>query len=255
MHFVLKMFNIETLNSWFGFSRRERRSAAILLYIIIVIIAFRFLLPEKTITISEYPLNSEMTNENKANTYAKADLYQPADANRLKAPNKSYRLTSVGISTEKKYYKPVSTKQSGSGENAWQQNRELIELNRSDSAALVSLPGIGPVLSSRIIKFRNLIGGYATVDQLREVYGLPEETFILIRDRVYADTTLLRFIQINAADYRTLSRFPYLEKPAVSAILKYRELKGKINSISDLTENKLIDSEKAEKIRPYLRFD
>jgi len=149
----------------------------------------------------------------------------------------------------------IGTKKTGTSNNKVYQKRIPIELNSADSATLVSLPGIGPVLSSRIIKFRNLLGGYATVDQLKEVYGLPEETFNLIRNRVYADTTLLRLIYVNSADFKTLSKFPYFERSEVSAILKYRELKGKINSISDLTENRLINSEKAEKIRPYLRFE
>jgi DNA uptake protein ComE-like DNA-binding protein len=133
-------------------------------------------------------------------------------------------------------------------------DKKLLDINTCDSASLEALPGIGPVLSIRIIKFRNLLGGYASVDQLREVYGLSEETFNLISGRVTADSSGIKKIKINQADYKQLMRFPYFEKYEVSAILKYVELKGKINSMSDLVDNKLIPPEKAVKVKPYLEF-
>ncbi len=93
-----------------------------------------------------------------------------------------------------------------------------------------------------------------SIDQLKEVYGLSEETFSLIRNRVKADPSMIRKISINSAEYRQLIRLPYFEKSEVTAILKYRELKGRINGIGDLVDNKLITEEKAEKVKWYLEF-
>jgi DNA uptake protein and related DNA-binding proteins len=135
------------------------------------------------------------------------------------------------------------------------QKKSMIEINRSDSATLVELPGIGPVLSARIIKYRHLLGGFARIEQLKEVYGLPEETFESIKGRVFADSTVITRININSATYKELLRFPYFEKYEVSAIMKYRELKGRINWIDDLTENKLITTDKAKRVGPYLKYD
>jgi DNA uptake protein ComE-like DNA-binding protein len=70
-----------------------------------------------------------------------------------------------------------------------------------------------------------------------------------------ADTTLINRINVNTAAYKELSRLPYVEKYEVTAILKYRELKGKIEGINDLAVNKLIPVEKVPKVRPYLRFE
>jgi competence ComEA-like helix-hairpin-helix protein len=131
----------------------------------------------------------------------------------------------------------------------------IIDINTSDSATLVRLPGIGPVLSARIIKYRHLLGGYASIEQLKEVYGLPIETFEKIRGRVFADSTVVEKININSAGYKELSRLPYFEKYDVAAILKYRELKGKIKGIADLTDNKLITAEKAKKVGTYLKYE
>jgi DNA uptake protein ComE-like DNA-binding protein len=111
------------------------------------------------------------------------------------------------------------------------------------------------VLSSRIIKYRHLLGGFARITQLKEVYGLPEETFVMIKDRVFTDSTVVTRVSINSAGYKELSHIHYFEKYEITAILKYRELKGTITSIDDLTDNKLITVEKASKVGPYLKFD
>ncbi|MCX6300560.1 MAG: helix-hairpin-helix domain-containing protein, partial [Bacteroidia bacterium] len=143
---------------------------------------------------------------------------------------------------------------SSSGRSKVGRQKPLLDINTCDSASLESLPGIGPVLSVRIIKYRNLLGGFAEVQQLKEVYGLPEETYDLVSGRIYADTAVIRKININTADYKKLIRMPYFEKYEVTAILKYRELKGRIGGMDVLIVNNLIAEEKADKIKPYLQF-
>jgi len=130
----------------------------------------------------------------------------------------------------------------------------VVDLNKCDSAALEALPGIGPVLSARIIRYRNLLGGYAVVNQLKEVYGLPEETYDLVSGSLKADPGDVRKININLADYRQLIRLPYFERYEVTAILKYRELKGKVVGIDELVENGVIDTGKVKKVKWYLEF-
>lgn len=133
--------------------------------------------------------------------------------------------------------------------------KRTIDINDCDSSLLVTLPGIGPVLSSRIIKYRNLLGGYVSVSQLREVYGLPDETFEMILPLITVLSQDVHKIQINKAGFKELLRHPYLEKSEVSAILKYRELKGTIGDVNDLIDHKLITEERALKILPYLEYD
>ena len=132
---------------------------------------------------------------------------------------------------------------------------ENIELNSADSAKLITLPGIGPVLAGRIIKFRNLLGGFVSVIQLKEVYGLKEETYNLIRDRILVDSARIIHIGINSAGYREMVRHPYLEPSDVKSLLKYRELKGSISGQEVIIRNNLIDSSRMLRVRPYLRYD
>lgn len=127
-----------------------------------------------------------------------------------------------------------------------------LELNSSDSVDLIKLRGIGPVFASRILKYRDLLGGYYTVDQLREVYNLPEETFLGIKGYLKTDTSLIRKLRINFAGYSELLRHPYLEKEEVSNLLNYRQKNGAFGSKQQLLINGLVDSVKFQKIRNYI---
>ena len=91
-----------------------------------------------------------------------------------------------------------------------------VEINSADSTLLLKLNGIGSVFSSRIIKFRELLGGFYSKEQLLEVYNLSEETYENIKDNISVDSTLIRKIRINLADYKELLRHPYLKKEQVS---------------------------------------
>ena len=209
----------DLLRSWFGYTRRERRSSFFILVVTLAIAGVRLVVPARDLTVEEIDIG----------------IFGPL-------------LDSAGKSEQYVQNKGQFTS------NYPFQRREILELNTCDSASLESLPGLGPVLSARIIKYRNLLGGYASVDQLKEVYGLSEDTYNLVSGFLRADPALVRKIQINNADYKQLIRMPYLERSEISAILKYKELMQKINNIDELIENKIITIEKAAKISPYLAF-
>jgi competence protein ComEA len=132
--------------------------------------------------------------------------------------------------------------------------RLQIDINNSDSAEVDALPGIGPVLSSRIIKYRELLGGFVTVGQLKEVYGISDSLFRVISGMISIDSSAVRRININSAGFSELDRHPYLERYDVQAILKYREIKGRIEGINELKTNNILKGEKAARIFPYLLF-
>ena len=127
-----------------------------------------------------------------------------------------------------------------------------IDINRADSADLLPLPGIGPVFAGRIIKYRNLLGGFANVEQLEEVYGMSIETLDLIKDRVAIDTSAIHKIQLNSATFRELLRHPYLEYEDVKAIVNYRDFKDTIQSFKELQSNYILSDSLLRQVLPYL---
>ncbi len=92
------------------------------------------------------------------------------------------------------------------------------------------------------------------MDQLMEVYGLPDETIELIRDRIIIDSTSIRKICLDSASFRELLRHPYLQMEDVKALVNYREYKGRIDSLKELFDNKLLSDSTYKKVSPYLQI-
>ena len=57
----------------------------------------------------------------------------------------------------------------------------LIDLNRADAQTLDMLPGIGEVLSARIVAYREENGDFASVDALDDVPGIGPATMESLR--------------------------------------------------------------------------
>jgi len=203
-----------------------------LLILIAILIILRLVVPEKRISIED--ISSSII------PVADQEEGKPVIKKERESGNGTGNTTSFTITSRSVQFPP---------------QREKMELNTCDSADLERLPGIGPVLSARIIKYRNLLGGYASVSQLREVYGLRDSTYNLIYKRVSADSALVRKIRINSASYNELNRHPYLERYDVQAVIRYRQLNVRISSITELIKNDILTEDKAMKILPYLKFD
>lgn len=56
-----------------------------------------------------------------------------------------------------------------------------IDINTADTSAYIALPGIGSKLAARIVNFRNKLGGFYSIEQVGETYGVPPETFESIK--------------------------------------------------------------------------
>lgn len=127
------------------------------------------------------------------------------------------------------------------------------DINSADSITLEALPGIGPIYTQRILKYRSLLGSYHDLDQLHEVYGLDKNPHIvdIIRPHLFIGHRSPH-IDVNMADWGTLVRHPYIDKQKASAIVNYREQHGPYEALIDLTRSHLIDSMWVEGLSPYL---
>lgn len=59
-----------------------------------------------------------------------------------------------------------------------------LDLNHVGLYDLEALPGIGPVMAQRIIDFRDSLGNFKSVDDLKNVKGIGPAKFALIKDKV-----------------------------------------------------------------------
>ncbi|NLF43467.1 MAG: helix-hairpin-helix domain-containing protein, partial [Bacteroidales bacterium] len=97
-----------------------------------------------------------------------------------------------------------------------------LALNSSDSSDLIAINGIGPVFAQRIIKYRNALGGFHSVQQLKEVYGMDSTRYKLIYPFVYIENEGVIKMNINTASEEILSKHPYIRKNVAKSIVAYR---------------------------------
>jgi DNA uptake protein ComE-like DNA-binding protein/uncharacterized protein YxeA len=128
----------------------------------------------------------------------------------------------------------------------------MIDINTADSTAFIALPGIGTKLATRIINFRQKLGGFAAVNQIAETYGLPDSTFQMLKSRMECDPKLVKKININTAEIVDLKVHPYIKWNIANAIVNYRMQHGNYKSIDDLRKIDIITDEVFDKIAPYL---
>ena len=132
--------------------------------------------------------------------------------------------------------------------------KPLVDINTADSATLVAVDGIGPKSASEIIKYRKLLGGYHSVEQLSELKCITESNFEKILHKISCDSFVISKIDINFASPKELERHPYMSAQALRRIIKQRQLKGGWSRIEEMTKQDILSDEEAKRLAPYLRF-
>lgn len=126
-----------------------------------------------------------------------------------------------------------------------------LEINSADSTELIMLPGIGPITAGRIIRFRDLLGGFYSIEQLREVWGIREENLQKAIEYLSVDPALIVKPCINDIDEQTLSDHPYIRPKIAKIIVNYRKQHGPFKSIKDMKNCVVVTDSIYGKIEAY----
>ena len=130
------------------------------------------------------------------------------------------------------------------------------DINLADTVQLKQIRGIGSRFSSRIVNFRNRLGGFHSMEQLQEVYGLPPEMVDSLRKYGFVQLGFTpNRILLNTASVDDLRAHPYITPSIARAIVNYRGQHGPFRQVADLQKIKIIDRELYQKIYPYLTVD
>lgn len=129
---------------------------------------------------------------------------------------------------------------------------EKINFNTADTTVLKYLPGIGSKLALRIVKYRDQLGGFYSVNQLKEIYGLPDSALTKILPEIMVEGDIKK-IEVNKVDF-TRMYHPYFDKKQASLIQNYIKQHQPITGIEDLKKIEVLELSFWDKIQPYLDF-
>ena len=110
----------------------------------------------------------------------------------------------------------------------------VLELNAADTIALKKIPGIGSVFAKRIIKYRKLLGGFYSVEQLGEVYGIDEDKYESLRTWFTVEPALIDSLPVNQLSVKELASHPYITYKQAKSIKNLERKRGKIRDWNDL---------------------
>jgi DNA uptake protein ComE-like DNA-binding protein len=132
----------------------------------------------------------------------------------------------------------------------------VIDINLATKEDLVKIYGIGEAISVRILKQKETLGGFVSMEQMQDVWGLSAEVIENLNAH-FKVLILPKFkkIDINNASLKELSQFYYFRYAIAREIVTYRSMKGDFNSIEDLTKIKGFPVDKAKIIDLYLDFN
>lgn len=128
------------------------------------------------------------------------------------------------------------------------------DINTADTTAWRSLPGIGSYRAKRIVRFRDALGGFASVEQVGTTRGLPDSTFQKVRNHL-TTSKIYRPLAINRATYNEFKKHPYINRNLANSIVKNREKFGRFNGPEDLRRLRLITEDNLPQLLPYFSFE
>ncbi|OXE99600.1 DNA uptake protein ComE-like DNA-binding protein [Flavobacterium araucananum] len=130
-----------------------------------------------------------------------------------------------------------------------------LDINQATQEDLIKIYGIGEALSSRILKQKEILGCFVSMEQMKDIWGLSPEVINELNTHFKAEIPSdFKKIAINEASLKELSQFSYFRYTLAKQIITYRSMNGNIKNIEDLSKIKGFPVDKAKIISLYLEF-
>ena len=126
-----------------------------------------------------------------------------------------------------------------------------VDVNTADMAMLRRIPGVGAKISDAIVRYRKRLGGFHSVEQLREISIVSPE----LLDWMEVSSSNIQKINMNKASFQALNSHPYISYEQTKALLQYIRLYGDVKDEKALVETGIFTKEEVEKLRPYITYE
>ena len=130
----------------------------------------------------------------------------------------------------------------------------VVDINLATKEDLMKIKGIGAGYSERILKEKETLGGFVSMEQMDDIWGLsPEVIESLDKYFKVGQNPIVKKIDINNATVKELALFHNFRTTLAKEIVTYRSMNGDIK-IEDLSKIKGFPVEKIKIIALYLEF-
>lgn len=129
-----------------------------------------------------------------------------------------------------------------------------IDINNSSIEEWKQLKGIGEITAKRIVNYRDKLGGFLSIDQLKSTYNIADSTIDKVAHQLIV-SPIQHKIPINTISAETLTLHPYIKKKQAYLIVNYRTNHGNYARTTDLEKVKALPPDFIERIAPYLSFE
>ncbi|HNI02206.1 MAG TPA: helix-hairpin-helix domain-containing protein [Chitinophagales bacterium] len=136
-----------------------------------------------------------------------------------------------------------------------------IEINSSTAEDFQRLKGIGKVFAERIVKYRDKIGGFSSLEQLKEVYGIHDTVYQKFKSNIYVKPVskkqiiiTKRIIEINSASQDDFESLNGIGKVFAQRIIQFREKLGGFYSKEQLKDVYGIHDTVYQKIKEQIKI-
>jgi len=218
------------LKIYLGFSRKESRGFVLLIPVLLLLVVSKGILREIRMTKAE---------DFHLQYLATIDSLQASGILLVSSPFPVFNLQDTVV-------KKSNSKQL--------ENLNRIPFSETDSVTLQIVPGIGQSTASRIVKFRENLGGFHSKSQLSEVYGLKPETIDAIWEYFDFSSSIFEKVKINQIEVEALAKHPYFSYAEAKVLIAYRKQHGYFHTSDDLLKIRIFKQEWVDKISPYLDF-
>jgi len=132
----------------------------------------------------------------------------------------------------------------------------LTDINKATQEDLIKIYGIGEVISLRIIRLKESLGEFVSMEQMNDVWGLSPEVIDNLNShfKVFAFPNIKK-VDINNGSVKEIAQFPYFKYALAKQIVTYRSMNGDIRNIEDLAKINGFPVEKLKIIELYLTFN
>ena len=186
---------------------------------------------------------------------ARTLLHYRAAGGRFRKPEDLKRIYGMGESEYRRLKPYIRISLSEDSHTAYEPMRSSyvankLNLAKADTTALKRIPGVGTYWARRIVRYGELLGGYISVGQIKEIKNLPQG----VEYYVYVENPRIEKLNLNTLPFRELLRHPYLSYEQVKAIVNRRQREGNLVNLKQLSTDTAFTAADLKRLEPYVTF-